>query len=99
MLFERYSALKYGICFILMMFGLELILESVFTVPALAGCGAVLVVMVFCICISPPPEPSKVEEAAATATASRQATPVAAISDGERLLRQSPWGGCLAFDS
>jgi len=57
MLFERYSALKYGISFILMMFGLELILESVFTVPALAGCGATLLVMVFCICISPPPEP------------------------------------------
>jgi predicted tellurium resistance membrane protein TerC len=97
MLFERYSALKYGISFILMMFGLELILESVFTVPALAGCGATLLVMVFCICISPPPEPGKVEEAAATATEPRQATPARATS--ERLLRQSPSGGCLALAS
>lgn len=51
-LFEKYFLLQYGICFILVFFGVQLLLEDFLEIPALVGCGIVVLVMVMCVALS-----------------------------------------------
>lgn len=49
-IFEKYSLLRYGVSFVLLFYGVQLLLHQFFELPALAG--IVLVMAVMCLCVS-----------------------------------------------
>lgn len=51
-LLKRYTLLKYGISFVLIFYGLQLLLHDVFEPPALVGVVIVLLVFILCIALS-----------------------------------------------
>lgn len=51
-MFHRYPLLKYGISFVLVFFGVQMLLHRLFSVPDLVGCGIIIVVMIVCIMAS-----------------------------------------------
>lgn len=52
-LFDRFSLLKYGIAFVLIFFGVQMLFCSVFRLSPLEGCGIIVAVMIFCVLASP----------------------------------------------
>lgn len=52
-LFDRFSLLKYGIAFVLVFFGVQMLFCSVFRLSPLEGCGIIVAVMIFCVIASP----------------------------------------------
>jgi tellurite resistance protein TerC len=52
-LFQRYSLLKHGIAFVLVFFGVQMLLHTVFVIPELLDCGIILAVMAGCMVVSP----------------------------------------------
>jgi len=58
-LFQRYHLLKYGISFVLVFFGMQMLLHHFFEIPDLVGCAIIIMVMVLCMIASDmhrPPE-------------------------------------------
>eukprot|EP00928_Gymnodinium_smaydae_P052943 TRINITY_DN3705_c0_g1_i1.p1 TRINITY_DN3705_c0_g1~~TRINITY_DN3705_c0_g1_i1.p1 ORF type:complete len:622 (+),score=154.29 TRINITY_DN3705_c0_g1_i1:147-1868(+) len=51
-LFKRYRLLKYGVSFVLVFFGVQMLGHRIYTLPDLAGCAIIIVVMVFCMLAS-----------------------------------------------
>lgn len=51
-MFERYFLLTYGISFVLVFFGVQLMLENVYEITALAGVCVVMFVMLACVVLS-----------------------------------------------
>jgi tellurite resistance protein TerC len=47
--FKTYYALKYGISFILLFYGAQMLLSSFFELPPLAGCAVIVAVMTLCM--------------------------------------------------
>jgi len=51
-MFKRYYLLKYGITFVLLFFGSELLLHRFVHIPDMVGIGIIVVVLIFCIALS-----------------------------------------------
>lgn len=51
-LFKRFYLLKYGVCFVLIFFGVQMLMEDIFVIPELIGMAMVVVVMCVCMIIS-----------------------------------------------
>lgn len=51
-LFQRYHLLKYGIGFVLVFFGTQMLLHRFFQIPDLMGCAIIIMVMVLCMLAS-----------------------------------------------
>jgi len=51
-LFQRYHLLKYGVCFVLVFFGVQMLLHRFFDLPDLVGCAIIIVVMIICMIAS-----------------------------------------------
>lgn len=50
-LLKKFVFLKYGICFVVGFFGLQMLLHELFTVPALINCGIMIVIMAISVSI------------------------------------------------
>lgn len=51
-LFKRFYLLKYGVCFILIFFGVQMLIQDFFVIPVLLSVGIVISVMCICMIIS-----------------------------------------------
>lgn len=51
-LFQRYGLLKYGVSFVLIFFGVQMLFHRLYDIPDLLGCGIIVVVMILCIIAS-----------------------------------------------
>merc|ERR1719446_1373910 len=51
-LFQRYYLLKYGISFVLIFFGTQMLFHTVFEIPDLLGCAIIIGVMLICMALS-----------------------------------------------
>lgn len=51
-LFQRYHLLKYGISFVLVFFGMQMLLHRFFEIPDLVGCAIIIMVMILCMIAS-----------------------------------------------
>lgn len=51
-LFQRYGLLKYGVSFVLVFFGVQMLFHRFYDIPDLLGCGIIVGVMILCIIAS-----------------------------------------------
>lgn len=51
-LFQRYTLLKQGVSFVLVFFGVQMLMHRVFEVPDLVGCAIIIIVMIGCMMMS-----------------------------------------------